>query len=81
MNHGIKSELLDEIREMSKQFFKLPLEEKEKYSSKGDSLEGYGNDNAIRRGNFNWNDKLHLQVFPHCKRQLQYWPEKPQTFR
>ncbi|KMT06724.1 hypothetical protein BVRB_7g158850 [Beta vulgaris subsp. vulgaris] len=81
VNHGIKTELLDEIREMSKQFFKLPLEEKEKYSSKGDSLEGYGNDNAIRRGNFNWNDKLHLQVFPHCKRQLQYWPEKPQTFR
>ncbi|KMT06782.1 hypothetical protein BVRB_7g159410 [Beta vulgaris subsp. vulgaris] len=81
VNHGIKSELLDEIREMSKQFFKLPLEEKEMYSSKGDSIEGYGNDNAIRRENFNWNDKLHLQVFPHCKRQLQYWPEKPQTFR
>uniref|UniRef100_A0A803MXP8 Fe2OG dioxygenase domain-containing protein n=1 Tax=Chenopodium quinoa TaxID=63459 RepID=A0A803MXP8_CHEQI len=30
VNHGMTSELLDEIRELSKEFFKLPLEEKEK---------------------------------------------------
>ncbi|XP_021858328.1 protein SRG1-like [Spinacia oleracea] len=80
VNHGMTIELLDEVREMSKQFFKLPLDEKEKYSSVGDSLEGYGNDNVIRQGNFNWNDKLHLQVYPEHKRQLQYWPHIPQHF-
>ncbi|KAL2900130.1 Protein SRG1 [Bienertia sinuspersici] len=81
VNHGMTSEMLDEVRDMSKQFFRLPLEEKEKYSSKGDSLEGYGNDNAIRDGNFNWNDKLHLQVYPEHRQQLQFWPETPLNFR
>ncbi|XP_021844354.2 jasmonate-induced oxygenase 4 [Spinacia oleracea] len=81
VNHGMTIKLLYEVREMSKQFFKLPLDEKEKYSSKGDSLEGYGNDNAIRQGNFNWNDKLHLQVHPEHRRQLEFWPEIPQHFR
>ncbi|XP_021766496.1 probable 2-oxoglutarate-dependent dioxygenase ANS [Chenopodium quinoa] len=82
VNHGMPPSLLDEVREMSKQFFKLPLEEKEKYSSKGDDLlEGYGNTNAVQRGSLNWNDKLHLQVYPEDKRQLQFWPENPQQFR
>ncbi|XP_021765351.1 protein SRG1-like [Chenopodium quinoa] len=81
VNHGMSNELLDKIRELSKEFFKLPLEEKEKYSSEGDSIEGYGNDNTIRQGNFNWNDKLHLQVHPEHRRQLEFWPEKPQQFR
>ncbi|KAL2900146.1 Protein SRG1, partial [Bienertia sinuspersici] len=61
VNHGIPSSLLEEVREMSKQFFTLPQEEKDKYSSKENSLEGYGNDNATREGSFNLNDKLHLQ--------------------
>ncbi|KMT06727.1 hypothetical protein BVRB_7g158880 [Beta vulgaris subsp. vulgaris] len=79
VNHGMPSTLLDEVQEMGKKFFTLPLKEKEKYSSKGNSLEGYGNDNTIREGSFNWNDKLHLQVYPFCK--LGYWPGKPENFR
>ncbi|XP_021765371.1 probable 2-oxoglutarate-dependent dioxygenase ANS [Chenopodium quinoa] len=81
VNHGIPLSILDEVREMSKQFFKLPLEEKEKYSSKGEDLEGYGNTNAVQRGSLNWNDKLHLQVYPEDKRQLQFWPKNPEKFR
>ncbi|KMT06720.1 hypothetical protein BVRB_7g158820 [Beta vulgaris subsp. vulgaris] len=81
VNHGMSLALLDEVREMSKQFFKLPLEEKEKYSSKGDDLEGYGNTNAVQQGSLNWNDKLHLQVYPVEKRQLDFWPQNPHHFR
>ncbi|XP_021765361.1 probable 2-oxoglutarate-dependent dioxygenase ANS [Chenopodium quinoa] len=81
VNHGMPLSLLDEVREMSKQFFKQPLKEKEKYSSKGEDLEGYGNTNAVQRGSLNWNDKLHLQVYPEDKRQLQFWPENPRHFR
>lgn len=77
----MKSELLNEVREISKEFFKLPLEEKQKYSPKSGGLEGYGNGNPPRQGTFNWNDKLHLQVYPHHRRQLTIWPEKPQNFR
>ncbi|KMT06726.1 hypothetical protein BVRB_7g158870 [Beta vulgaris subsp. vulgaris] len=81
VNHGMKSELLNEVREISKEFFKLPLEEKKKYSPKSGGLEGYGNGNPPRQGTFNWNDKLHLQVYPHHRRQLTIWPEKPHNFR
>ncbi|XP_057549604.1 jasmonate-induced oxygenase 4-like [Amaranthus tricolor] len=81
VNHGMTSELLDEVREMGKEFFKLPLEQKEKYSSKDGSLEGYGNDNSIRQANFNWNDKLHLQVYPQHKHQVLFWPQYPLNFR
>ncbi|XP_057549605.1 jasmonate-induced oxygenase 4-like [Amaranthus tricolor] len=81
VNHGIPESVLDEVREMSKQFFKLPMEEKQKYSSKGNELEGYGNTNAIQQGSLNWNDKLHLHVYPQQKRQLQFWPQNPHHFR
>lgn len=79
VNHGIESELLDEVREMSKEFFKLPIEEKEKYSSNG--LEGYGNDFEHQKTGINWSDRLHLHVHPHQNRQLQCWPQNPLNFR
>lgn len=85
VNHGMTSSFLDEVREMSKQFFRLPLEEKEKYASKEGAadLEGYGNDNTIQKQQgttFNWNDKLHLQVHPENQRKLEFWPQKPDNF-
>ncbi|KAJ8433820.1 hypothetical protein Cgig2_028137 [Carnegiea gigantea] len=76
VNHGMSSSFLDEVREMSKQFFRLPSVEKEKYASKegANDLEGYDNDNAVRNeeGAFNWNDKLHLQVHPENQRKLEF---------
>lgn len=82
VNHGIASSFLDEVREMSKEFFKLPIEEKEKYSWKDNAgVEGYGNDMEHQETGINWNDRLHLQVHPEQQRQLQYWPENPQNFR
>lgn len=44
VNHGVSSELLDRVQIVSKQFFELPLETKEKLECKleGDRVLGYG---------------------------------------
>ncbi|KAL2928793.1 putative 2-oxoglutarate-dependent dioxygenase ANS [Bienertia sinuspersici] len=44
INHGIENSLLEELIEVSKQFFALPLEEKLNCSPEEDILEGYGSD-------------------------------------
>ncbi|KAL9275555.1 Codeine O-demethylase-like protein [Drosera capensis] len=47
VNHGMTSSFLDEVREINKQFFVLPSEEKQKYMRPVDDFEGYGNDTEV----------------------------------
>ena len=42
MNHGIPNSLIDGVKRVGKEFFQLPLEEKQKYAVKGGDLQGYG---------------------------------------
>ncbi|KAM1397017.1 hypothetical protein ACFX2I_014640 [Malus domestica] len=44
INHGMSSEFLDEVREIAKQFFALPVEDKKKYLRQVNDIQGYGND-------------------------------------
>ncbi|KAL2929798.1 Protein SRG1 [Bienertia sinuspersici] len=82
INHGIESSFFEELIEISKQFFALPLEEKLKCSAEDDIIEGYGSD-AIYSGNQtrNWNDRLFLTLYPKEKFKDQCWPQKPEKFR
>lgn len=82
INHGIKFSLLNELRENGRQFFKLPMEEKQKYARGTNEIEGYGND-MVLYGNqtLDWTDRIYLLVSPEDDRKLQYWPENPKTFR
>ncbi|KAL8168101.1 hypothetical protein V2J09_009600 [Rumex salicifolius] len=82
VNHGMTSSFLDEIREAMRQFYAFPLEEKQKYSRGVDGYDGYGNDSIINPDQvLDWNDRLFLSVYPEARRQLKYWPEKPENFR
>ncbi|KAJ6731842.1 hypothetical protein OIU79_003049 [Salix purpurea] len=61
INHGMTSSFLDKIREVSKQFFASPMEEKQKYSREADSIEGYGNDMILSdHQTVDWTDRLYL---------------------
>ncbi|RZC43466.1 hypothetical protein C5167_036411 [Papaver somniferum] len=81
VGHAIPKSLLDDIYNISKQFFDLPLEEKQKYaSSKVDEvfdLQGFGSD-SIKETNadqiLDWSDYLNLVNEPIADRNLQYWP-------
>ena len=64
INHGVESSLMKEVRDLSKLFFALPTVEKLKYSREEHASEGYGNDAVYEDQVINWNDRLHLMVYP-----------------
>uniref|UniRef100_A0A803LH26 Fe2OG dioxygenase domain-containing protein n=1 Tax=Chenopodium quinoa TaxID=63459 RepID=A0A803LH26_CHEQI len=81
INHGLASSLLDKIREVGKEFFGLPLEQKQKHNRTLDWFEGYGGDTISECQNYNWNDRLHLRVYPLDHRNFNFWPEYIPNFR
>ncbi|KAJ0984785.1 hypothetical protein J5N97_003141 [Dioscorea zingiberensis] len=85
IDHGLPSSFLDEVRDIARTFFKLPIEEKQKYSNLIDGefkYEGYGNDNIIAEGQIlDWTDRLYLLVQPEDERKLELWPVNPSSFR
>uniref|UniRef100_A0A803MXP9 Uncharacterized protein n=1 Tax=Chenopodium quinoa TaxID=63459 RepID=A0A803MXP9_CHEQI len=87
VNHGMTSLFLEEVRGVIKQFFAQPTNEKEKYfrkeaSSSSDApLQGYANDDVYQQKTLNWNDNMHLLLFPLAKCKFELWPQKPSNFR
>lgn len=82
INHGMASSFLDKVREVTKEFFALPMEEKQKYSRTLEDIEGYGNDTVVtEHQTLDWTDRLYLLVRPEDQRKLKLWPENPETFR
>ncbi|CAA2963784.1 SRG1-like isoform X2 [Olea europaea subsp. europaea] len=82
VNHGIENSLLEEVRGVSKEFFQLPMTEKQKYARKTGQCDGYGNDMILfQNQTLDWNDRLYLLVSPEDDRKLEYWPQNPQSFR
>ncbi|ONI13831.1 hypothetical protein PRUPE_4G248600 [Prunus persica] len=81
INHGMTPEFLDKVREMTKQFFALPLEEKQKYLRQINDIQGYGNDMVFsEQQTLDWSDRLYLSVYPEEHRKLKFWPQNPKSF-
>jgi isopenicillin N synthase-like dioxygenase len=85
-NHEIETSLMDDLISASREFFHLPLEEKQRCSNLIDGkhfqVEGYGNDPvASKDQTLDWLDRLHLRVEPEDERNLVHWPEHPNSFR
>ncbi|XP_062024953.1 protein SRG1-like [Rosa rugosa] len=82
IGHGISSSFLDKVREAAKQFFDLPVEEKQRYSREiYGGREGYGEDAIVSEKQIrDWSYRLILRVFPEDQRRLNLWPENPNDF-
>ncbi|KAJ9141037.1 hypothetical protein P3X46_031620 [Hevea brasiliensis] len=81
IGHGIESSFLDKVREIGKQFFVLPPEEKQKFGRAANDLEGYGNDpNVSRKIIFNRSERILIKVAPEDQRRLERWPSNPSDF-
>ncbi|KAK9733220.1 hypothetical protein RND81_04G052000 [Saponaria officinalis] len=82
VNHGIENSTLDQVLQVTRQFFDLSLKEKEKYARyvsqnwKLDQMEGYGCDRMSEGQAFNWCDRLFLVLHPESRRKPQYWPDE-----
>ncbi|XP_020228977.1 codeine O-demethylase [Cajanus cajan] len=81
IGHGMSGSYLDKIRQLSKQFFELPEEEKQKYARAVNESEGYGNDRVVSdKQVLDWSYRLTLRLFPETKRRLSLWPKIPTDF-
>ncbi|KAK9735067.1 hypothetical protein RND81_04G181600 [Saponaria officinalis] len=78
VNHGIESSKLEQVIKVVKDFFSLPIEEKEKYGPRDglNVMQGWGNDKVAENQPFNWNDRIILNVFPSHLRNPKFWPDE-----
>lgn len=75
INHGICSKLIERIKGDISEFFKLPLEEKEKFSQLPGTLEGYGQLFVMSDDQkLDWADMLYFNTLPLMKRNVNIWP-------
>ncbi|KAL6839898.1 hypothetical protein ACP4OV_029708 [Aristida adscensionis] len=81
VNHGIEHELLDETEKVAREFFMLPLEEKEKYPMAPGGIQGYGHAFVFSEDQkLDWCNMLALGVAPASIRQPSLWPTTPASF-
>ncbi|XP_057514717.1 protein SRG1-like isoform X2 [Actinidia eriantha] len=81
VNHGISSSFIDEILQVTREFFEQPMEEKKKYSKTVVEVDGYGADPVPEEGqSLDWSDRLFLDVYPEDLRKPKFWPENPSSF-
>nr|ALG75883.1 flavonol synthase [Carthamus tinctorius]ATZ81758.1 FLS1 [Carthamus tinctorius] len=85
VNHGIPSELISRLQKVGREFFELPLEEKEtiaKPANMKDGIEGYGTKLQKEvEGKKGWVDHLFHRVWPPSVINYNFWPKNPPTYR
>lgn len=82
MNHGVPVSLIHRAREVSKQFFYLPLEEKQVYANSPKTYEGYGSRLGIEKGAIlDWGDYFFQHFLPLNLKDVNKWPAKPTAYR
>ncbi|KAJ3695906.1 hypothetical protein LUZ60_001283 [Juncus effusus] len=82
VNHGIPTEVIKELQRVGKEFFDLPLEEKEKIVMVPGHFEGFGS--TLQKdlgGKKNWCDFLFHNVWPLDQVDHRFWPQNPPNYR
>ncbi|KAG8377031.1 hypothetical protein BUALT_Bualt09G0125800 [Buddleja alternifolia] len=82
VNHGVSHDLMRRTREVWREFFQLPLEEKQKYANSPSTYEGYGSRLGVEKGiSLDWSDYFFLHYLPMRARDCNKWPTLPNTCR
>ncbi|KAI0531242.1 hypothetical protein KFK09_000795 [Dendrobium nobile] len=78
VNHGVSGELIRKMKDMWREFFHLPMEEKTTYANLPTTFEGYGSRLGVKRDAIlDWGDYFFLQLFPESVRSHDKWPKVP----
>lgn len=73
---------MQRMKELTAEFFGLPVEEKNKYAMPPDDIQGYGHTSVVSDEQIlDWCDQLIFLVYPTKFRKLQFWPETPEGFK
>lgn len=82
VNHGVSPELMDEARDVWREFFHLPMKLKQAYANSPKTYEGYGSRLGIEKGAIlDWSDYYFLNYLPPCLRDYDKWPAVPSSCR
>ncbi|MFS7958208.1 putative flavonol synthase [Helianthus anomalus] len=82
INHGLKAELVDGVREIWREFFHQPMEVKQKYANLPLTYEGYGSRLGLQKGAIlDWSDYYFLHYLPSSLKDHRKWPDKPSSLR
>ncbi|KAF9595163.1 hypothetical protein IFM89_037592 [Coptis chinensis] len=77
-NHGVAEEILNNMKDTTSSFFKLPFEDKKKYATPPNGIQGYGIPYVVlEKQKLDWGDALILSIYPSTFRKLEYWPTTP----
>ncbi|KAH9328651.1 hypothetical protein KI387_000759, partial [Taxus chinensis] len=82
INHGMSSDLLQAGSDVSKMFFHLPLEEKQKHANDPNTYVGYGSRVGVEKGAIlDWGDYYYHHFLPSSIREEHKWPSQPLEYR
>ncbi|KAI7741056.1 hypothetical protein M8C21_006935, partial [Ambrosia artemisiifolia] len=82
VNHGLKPELVDGVREIWREFFHEPMDVKQKYANLPITYEGYGSRLGLQKGAIlDWSDYYFLHYLPSSLKDHRKWPDKPSSLR
>ncbi|KAJ0989975.1 hypothetical protein J5N97_008331 [Dioscorea zingiberensis] len=82
INHGVPDEVIEKMKVVVGEFFRLPLEEKKAYEQPPGSVEGYGQAFVVSEDQkLDWGDMYFLSTNPAHGRNLKLWPTNPPTFK
>ncbi|BAT80243.1 hypothetical protein VIGAN_02324100 [Vigna angularis var. angularis] len=81
INHEIDLNLLERIENLSREFFMLPLEEKQKYPMAPGTVQGYGQAFVFSEDQkLDWCNMFALGLEPQYVRNPNLWPTRPERF-
>ncbi|KAL4575012.1 hypothetical protein LXL04_021852 [Taraxacum kok-saghyz] len=82
VNHGIRDEVVDGVREIWRSFFHLPMEMKQEYANSPTTYEGYGSRLGFQKGAIlDWSDYFFLHYLPSNLKDHNKWPSQPPFLR
>ncbi|XP_076915316.1 oxoglutarate-dependent flavonoid 7-O-demethylase 1-like [Bidens hawaiensis] len=82
INHGVSCSLVEKVKEETQEFFKLPIEEKQKFWQTTDDVEGFGQAFVVSgEQKLDWADIFFLVTLPHHSRKPHLFPNLPLPFR
>lgn len=82
VNHGVPRELMDEARQVWREFFHQPMDVKQSYGNTPKTYEGYGSRLGVEKGAIlDWSDYYFLHYLPGYLKDHNKWPALPLSLR
>ncbi|TYH51750.1 hypothetical protein ES332_D10G300000v1 [Gossypium tomentosum] len=75
INHGVREEIMVNMKAAMAAFFELPFQEKSKCAKGANEIQGYGQNFVVsEKQKLDWCDMMFLKTFPHETRNFKFWP-------